>query len=218
MRPCATTMASEITDEEMRFLLSTMTEAKLLGKHLEIGTAAGGTLCQMMKTYSSKSRPKFVVVDPMTYFPGQLETVRQNLRNHDVDPETVDFRVTTSSEALKNSLAKGEKFDFIFIDGCHKVRYVIEDLRWAELLNVGGTLCLHDYSEKYPGVWHPVRRFLRSFPSYMVVGQSGNLLALKKTKETRHPATIGDYLYGQLLAPWLQIRAAWNKRWALLHK
>lgn len=208
MRECATTMAPEITEEEMQFLLYTMTTNQLVGKHLEIGTAAGGTLCQMMLAYPTKKRPQFVVVDPMCYFPDQKQIVAKNLSEHGLDPEAVDFRVMKSAESLQGALAKKETFDFIFIDGCHKVRYVLEDLRWAELLHVGGILCLHDYSEKYPGVWHPVRRFLRNYPSYHVVGQAGNLIALKKTQDIRHPSTLRDYTYGLLLAPWLQLKAA----------
>ena len=70
--------------------------ADLKGPHLEIGTAAGKTLKAMMLAYREEARPPFVVVDTFNYFPGQLDHVRDNLRNAGIDPTTIDFRVGTS--------------------------------------------------------------------------------------------------------------------------
>ncbi|OYW22698.1 MAG: hypothetical protein B7Z55_04335, partial [Planctomycetales bacterium 12-60-4] len=79
MRACATTLAAEMTPAEHELLLATLRGLGGHGLHLEIGTAAGGTLCAMLGAFSDASRPPFVVVDPMRYFPQQLDLVRKNL-------------------------------------------------------------------------------------------------------------------------------------------
>ena len=59
-----------MTAEEHDFLFELIRDRQLTGQHLEVGTAAGGTLCAMMQCFAEQSRPPFVVVDRMTYFPG----------------------------------------------------------------------------------------------------------------------------------------------------
>ena len=150
MRNCATTLEAEMTTEEHDFLLELIRDRQFTGQHLEVGTAAGGTLCAMMKSFAEQSRPQFVVVDRMTYFPDQMETVRQNLQNHQLDPDTLDFRVATSAAAFAAAEKSGDRFDFILLDGNHKILAVMADLRWTRLLNPGGIICLHDYSHQFP--------------------------------------------------------------------
>ena len=84
MRDCATTLDSELSSNELANLIDILVHKKLKGIHLEIGTAAGGTLCKLMSSYRDKlhSCPKFIVVDPLKYFPNQYEKVMENLSNH----------------------------------------------------------------------------------------------------------------------------------------
>ena len=180
MRACATTLESEMSPEERGFLLDLLRREAFPGPHLEVGTAAGGTLCEMMRCFDDEHRPPFVAVDRMTYFPNQLDLVRKNLEQHDLDPQQVDFRVATSSQAFQQSVRKKETFDFILIDASHKILGVMADLRWTRLLNVGGIVCLHDYSPREPGVQLAVDRFLKSHVNYDILGQAGTLLALRK--------------------------------------
>ena len=70
---------SECTEAEIAALVGAMRERGLSGAHLEIGTAAGGTLKRMMLAYPATERPKFLVVDPLAYFPNQREAVEANL-------------------------------------------------------------------------------------------------------------------------------------------
>ncbi len=100
MRPCATTLESELAPGELNCLLKVLSEQQFSGKHLEVGTAAGGTLWQMMRCYPRETCPPFVVVDPLQYFPRQLTVVQKNLRANEIDPSTVDFRQTTSEQAV----------------------------------------------------------------------------------------------------------------------
>ena len=178
-----------------------------------MGTAAGGTLCAMLAAFPETQRPRFVVVDNLRYFPGQLETVRQNLRQHQLDPATVDFRECSSAEAFPRAEAAGERFGFILVDACHKVRQVTEDLRWTRLLRVGGIVCLHDYGGPHRGVTLAVDRFLRRHPNYRREELEGCLLVLRKTAASALPEiTAVDLLWAALLAPWLQLQVSLRKR------
>jgi predicted O-methyltransferase YrrM len=215
MRPCATSLESELSPKELDLLLSTIRKNTFPGKHLEIGTAAGGTLWRMINARCSAGQrpsPAFVVVDPMTYFRGQLDTVKKNLAIHDINPLSVDFRVSTSDRAFRLAAKNGERFDFIFIDGAHKIKHVMADLRWARLLNPNGILMLHDYEARTPAVTLPVKRFLKKYPNYAVLGQADTLIALrKKTASRRREISAMDRLYALMLSPVLQMKASWEK-------
>jgi predicted O-methyltransferase YrrM len=213
MRPSATTLESELTYEELECLLELLRSSQYTGRHLEIGTAAGGTLWQMMRCYDQENCPEFVVVDPMQYFPRQLEIVQNNLTCHGASLECVDFRVMTSDAAFAKAQKRGESFDFIFVDGAHKVRYVMEDLRWSSLLNPGGLLVLHDFSPKYRGVWFAVNRFLRKNQHFSIVNQVHKLIVLKKEKAVDRPEISSwDLLLAKFLAPCFQMEASIKKR------
>lgn len=214
MRPCATTLESEITEEEMRGLLAVLGDESLPGPFLEIGTAAGGTLWQMVRAVRA-SRPdaKFSVLDPMRYFPGQYEAVKKNLADHGIDPATVDFRISKSDEGYDEAVRRGDRFGFIFIDGNHKCRYVMEDLRWAGLVVKGGRIALHDYGPRHPGVIAAVDRFLRGNRHYRRESQAGTLLVLAKDRDSEGSEVgILDLLVARSLTVFHSLRASAMKR------
>lgn len=214
MRRCATTGESELTKEERRSLLLHLKKGNFEGRHLEIGTAAGGTLAQLLKTYERKEKqPSFVVVDPMTYFPNQLEKVKENIRKQNQNPDGVDFRVCVSSEAYPRSEKEKERFDWIFIDGSHKCPYVTQDLRWASLLNKNGLLCLHDYSPTHPGVYWSVNHFLKKNPHYEVVAKVQRLLILRKLKEgKKREVSSWSLKWSYVMGVWQQLCLSTKKR------
>jgi hypothetical protein len=212
MRDCAATLQPEMTSEEHALLLSVLNHPVRSGQHLEIGTAAGGTLCAMLQAFRATERPRFVVVDPMTYFPHQLDAVVRNLREHQLDPYSIDFRVATSREAFREAWVRQETFDFILVDGCHKILSVIEDLKWLRLLNVGGAVCFHDYTPKHRGVWLAVNRLLDGWNNYERIDQAGTLLALRKTAPSVRPeVTAIDRWYARAWYVPLQIERKWRK-------
>lgn len=211
-KECSVTLKPEMSVGEHQLLLSVLRLQAGRGKHLEIGTAAGGSLCAMLGSFSEKERPQFVVVDPMAYFPSQMDTVKRNLREHHLDPALVDFRIATSVTAFRQAETQHEEFGFILVDGCHKIRSVMNDLKWLSLLNVGGVVCFHDFLPKNPGVWLAVRRFLKRHQNYEVIGQVGSLLAVKKTAASIRPeVTALDQLYARLLYLPLQIERKLTK-------
>ena len=211
-RPCATTLEPEMTDEELSALDKWIREGELKGGHLEIGTAAGGTLCHMMGLYGV-DRPKFSVVDTMSYFRDQFDTVKKNLTDHGLESEAVDFRVMNSDEAFTKAEGDGDRFDFILVDASHKIRYVMNDLRWLRLLNVGGIACFHDYAPRFKGVRWPIDRFLRRNTHFERLGLAGTLLGVRKTKESTSPEVTGlDQLWAMLCSPILQWDLSLQKR------
>ena len=217
MRQCATTLESEISCAEMDSLLEVLSRKKFQEAHLEIGTAAGGTLCQLNCFYreNADSSPLFMVVDPLKYFPRQFEIVRQNLENHEVDPAEIEFLKSSSKEAFLSVSADPPDLDFILVDGNHKIRYVTEDLRWARFLRVGGILCAHDYTPSHPGVYLSLNRFLKKHKNYKILSQVETLLIIEKCEPTPSGVleiSFGDRLLATARAPWFQLKASLAKR------
>ncbi len=196
MRRCATTLEPEMTPAELQLLTGLIGEKAFSGLHLEVGTAAGGTLCRMLAALPAAKPAQFRVVDPMTYFPQQLEVVCANLREHELDDTLVDFKVSTSDDALSAATAEGASFDFMLIDGRHDLWSVMRDLRWTRLLNVGGIVCLHDYGLDHSGVKLAVDRFCKSHPHFSKVGQAGSLVAFQKMGIASRPeVSLADETY-----------------------
>lgn len=187
MRASAVTLQSELSDAELARLVALLRTAGLKGRHLEIGTAAGGTLKALMQAYPEAARPPFVVIDPFTYYADQRAIVARNLTSAGLDPATVDFRVGFSWPLLAPALAAGERFAFIFIDGDHGALGVMRDLRWTRLLEVGGYVVLHDVKPRFPGLVWALKRFLARHPNYVRVDQVDSLVILQKVAATRAP-------------------------------
>jgi predicted O-methyltransferase YrrM len=214
MRASATTLEPEVSTNELARLVALLRAERLKGAHLEIGTAAGGTLRELMRAYPDETRPRFVVVDPMTYFPDQLAKVRRNLKEAGLDPDRVNFRVSKSGAALHEAKRAGETFSFIFVDGAHKIRYVTEDLAWAGLLEPGGIVCFHDYGPAERGVMMAVDRFLAHHPNYVVVDQVERLLVVRKLMAGRGEVSLWDRLRASAIGLYLQLAASAHKRLA----
>jgi predicted O-methyltransferase YrrM len=213
-RPSAATGDSELSVAELSALSVLLSGGGLDDAHLEIGTAAGGTLCRLMACYTPEQRPPFVVVDPLTYFPDQRSIVEQNLRGNDIDPSGVDFREGSSVDMFATAERNGDRFDFILVDGAHKIRSVIRDIRWSRLLNVNGIICFHDYLPKFKGVMWSVDRFLRRWKGhYTRIEQVDSLLMVRKTSESPAPEIgLSDILWADCWAPLLQLRRNAEKR------
>jgi len=214
MRKSATTLASELSEEELSFLRELLKQGNLTGRHLEIGTAAGGTLLELVKCYQETKKPPFVVVDPMNYFPDQYAIIKKNLVQNSVDPDEIDFRISRSYDAFQEAEKKNEQYDFVFIDGAHNIRYVTEDLSWARLLRNGGLLCLHDYHPtNSKGVVLAADRFLRKYNNYTRIKLVDKLLVIRKDGESLQPeVSRSDHVYANVISPLLQLESSLYKR------
>jgi predicted O-methyltransferase YrrM len=213
MRASATTLEAEMTPEEAEALDGLLRSANLAGRHLEIGTAAGGTLKRMMMLYPAGRRPKFVVVDTMKYFPDQEGIVARNLRSVGVEPSEVDFRVGDSWAEFLKAEAAGETFDFMLIDASHKLNHVTRDLSWTRMLKPGGYVCMHDYKPEFPGVTEAADRFLARYPNYSRAALAGSLLIMRKDgRSASVEITAGDRFMSEIRNFFQQLRGSIRKR------
>jgi predicted O-methyltransferase YrrM len=198
---------------EVKAIEALLRTGEFKGPYLEIGTAAGGMLRHAMLSYPDETRPPFVVVDPMKYFPNQIEIVRRNLSSAGLDPNHVDFRISKSWPAFQAAERAGETYSFIFIDGSHKINHVTEDLAWTRLLEVGGIVCMHDCYAKCPGVLAAADRFLSLHPNYEVVEQVSSLRIVRKTGGgSRQEASLLERIRARILGVVYQLRAGLEKR------
>jgi predicted O-methyltransferase YrrM len=213
MRASATTLEAEMTPEEAQALDQLLLTSNLHGTHLEIGTAAGGTLKRMMALYPRGQRPRFVVVDTMKYFPDQMGIVTRNLNSVGVDPAEVDFRVGDSWSEFKKAEAAHEQFDFMLIDASHKLNHVTRDLSWTRMLKVGGYVAMHDYAPKFSGVTQAADKFLARYPNYVREKLAGSLLILRKNAASAAPEiTAGDRMVAEIGNFFHQIGGSIRKR------
>ncbi len=211
--PKGDSIGPEFAEKELHCLQDILKKEKLSGNHLEIGTGYGGTLLEMINCYQRESRPHFTVVDPMSYFPNQYNIVKDYLSSNGVTPSTVDFRTAKSYTAFKTAENNKERYDFILIDGVHKLRYVAQDLRWTRLLNVGGILCLHDYQVRTRGVMKAADNFLRKHNNYSKVALAGSLLVIRKHAESKTiEANSIDLFWASIMSFALQLENSIKKR------
>lgn len=211
-RPSATTLQPEQTPAELKALIDLLKGGGLKGPHLEIGTAAGGTLREMMLAYDAATRPKFVVVDTLQYYPNQREIIERNLTGAGIDPREVDFRVGTSWEKVGEALARNERFSFILIDAVHRARYVMQDLRWTRMLEPGGYVALHDHKPQFRGVEWATRRFLRTQPQYEKVALVDSLMIIRKKGMSGTEGSDFDISLAGMVSPLLRWRRSIEKR------
>jgi predicted O-methyltransferase YrrM len=203
-----------MTQPELDALRSILSTRQRPGRHLEIGTAAGGTLCEMMR--AATHRPPFVVIDTMNYFANQRQVVEQNLLSHGLPLEQVEFREMRSWDAFKESRREHESFDFVLIDGTHKFRYVMQDLHWAWLVNPGGILAVHDYTPRLRAVKWAADYFLANNCNYHRLALAGSLLILEKTAPDgpRGPNLLPDAV-ASFMHPLFQFENSVRKRLGL---
>lgn len=213
-RSSATTLQSECHPEELELLRRTLGAHDLKGRHLEIGTAAGGTLKELMLAYpDTATRPDFFVVDPMTYFKDQPAKVRQNLKSAGIDPDTVTFWIGTTEDFLETERRAGRVFDFIFVDGDHKAVPVMIDIQWADMLREGGFICFHDRRAKFPGVGWAIARFLKRNPNFREVAAARSLVVVQKTDAQTGPViSEADIKAARRAEPRLRLMRSLRKR------
>ena len=208
-RARATTVEAECTQAERGLLVHVLTSHDLRDRHLEIGTAAGGTLKELIGLYTSREKvPEFCVIDPLTYYPNQREIIDRNLRIAGIDPNSVRFWQGVTGDFLARERQNRGRFDFVFIDGDHRAYPVTVDLQWGDLVNLGGFICLHDSSPKFPGVTWAIARFLRNCPEFEMVGQEGTLVALRKVAQRINSCVTRADL---VAAWWWQLRYKWAR-------
>jgi len=218
MRQSGIDLSSECTLAERACIMDAIKTIKEGGNFLEIGTAAGGTLKEIIKTADEeKLDATFYVLDPFTYYPDQLKKVHKNLLNSDIDPSRVTFWEGTTDSHLSKALEDGLNFKFIFIDGDHKAYPVMNDLRWMELLEVGGVACFHDYCDKFPGVAWSLEHFLSRNDQFSTILEAETLRVIQRNGENIVAVNGADLLKSKFIQVFLRLRRSIKKRLAKKH-
>ena len=214
VRKCSYTLESEMTSEEVNEIIRCIGKYKPNGIHLEIGTAAGATMCSILKYYKfvlNFKPPKFIAVDPLSYFENQYEVICRNFKKNQLTLDNVVFEKKTSDQAFKT--LKIKEIAFLLIDGNHKLKNVIKDLRYTRILKKNGILVVHDYSTSFLGVKIAMDKFIKRYSNYEVISNINTLLVLRKKSiiNVEEIKTI-DIFLGHVFSFFLQTYASIKKR------
>ena len=211
-RESALTLNSEMTVAEVSSIKNAIKDSKLTGLHIEIGTAAGGTLCEILKCYQNELNvepPPFIIIDPLTYFDDQYEKICLNLKNNGLSQITLLLK-SKSSVAFRNLSDHAGEIDFILIDGNHKINHFVGDLRFSRYLRE--VLLIHDYSEDFKGV-KSMKLFLHRYKCYEVISHVDALLIIrKKAISTSKEISFLDRLFTLFLSFFYQLGKSISKR------
>lgn len=161
---------------------------------LEIGSFEGLSTNWFLDNILTDKSSKIYCIDT---FEGSEEHKNLDLTNlYDVFLNNVDEHKNKikifkgkSSEKLYDLNVRNEKFDFIFIDGCHESKEVLEDavLSW-DLLKVDGIMNFDDVlggdipyvPTKAPKI--AVESFINSYREYIEILHVGYQVVIKKVK------------------------------------
>lgn len=148
-----------------------------LSRLLEVGMANGSSSVSMLRALSSCGGGTLTSIDPYQFAAagsvskdnddGYDGEGMRNVRNAGF-ARMHTLMAEPDYTALPKLVERGEKFDFIFIDGYHSFDYAFLDFFYADLLlKVGGVVAFHDSS--YPAVYK-VCRFIAGNKDYRLIG------------------------------------------------
>jgi predicted O-methyltransferase YrrM len=119
---------------------------------LEVGSYEGKSTCYMLDNFLQGSNSKIYCVDSWeggfehasTNFNIIFDRFKNNISNHN---DKVEILKGNSYDQLMTLRDKKEHFDFIYIDGGHTVKDVLNDLVLTfPLLKSGGIMAMDDYT------------------------------------------------------------------------
>ena len=111
MRQSGIDLSSECTLAERKCIADSIRTLSVGGNFLEIRTAAGGTLKEIINTSDDAKLLSNFLCLILTYFPDQLKKIQQNLSNSKIDPSRVEFWEGTTDSHLP--IATEKKLDLI---------------------------------------------------------------------------------------------------------
>ena len=148
-----------------------------LSKLLEVGMANGSSSVALLRTLSENGGGSLTSIDPYQFAPvGSVKNDNDDGYSGEgvsnVKRAGFAHMHTLMAEpdyaALPRLVERGERFDFVFIDGYHSFDYAFVDFFFADLLlKVGGVVAFHDSS--YPTVYK-VCQFVAGNKEYRLIG------------------------------------------------
>jgi predicted O-methyltransferase YrrM len=156
-------IAPKQIESELQILLNILRKRAILSM-LEIGTARGGTLFLFTRVINSSAR--IISLDlPKGKFGGGYEAFKIPFFTNFARKNQQIFLVRANSHSSSSlstikSILKGQKIDFLFIDGDHAYEGVKKDFQmYSPLVRKGGIVVFHDIVAHDPTVGCGVDRF-----------------------------------------------------------
>jgi predicted O-methyltransferase YrrM len=137
----------------------------------ELGFKTGVEIGTRVGTYAKElclalPELKLYCIDPWKYYPEYDEIPDQS--QLDSQYEAAKKRLTgcnceiirkTSMDAVKKFVPNS--LDFVFIDGNHNYKFVLEDIaEWTKMVRPGGIIYGHDYMPDHPGVMQAIHEYI----------------------------------------------------------
>lgn len=149
--------------QEFLSLITILSKRNILSM-LEIGTSSGGTL--FLFTRAANPDAKLISLDlPGGEFGSGYRAFRKSIytnfarKNQRIFLIRADSHQASSLSKVK-SIVKGQKLDFLFIDGDHTYEGVKQDFRmYGRLVRKGGLIAFHDICQCSPEIHCEVSRF-----------------------------------------------------------
>lgn len=146
-------------------------------KVLEVGTHSGLGAVVLAKAASFLSEPAQVTTIDIDQSKG-----RANLHLIDSIEDRITFVEADSNVFLPQLAARGERFDFVFIDGAHDYEQALRD--WKNCLPLSDTFAFHD-TIQFTGLQQLVReiRFTSDFDVFQFLSPPGHRIKPELRKE-----------------------------------
>ena len=135
-----------ITDDECSLLYNIAKNCK--GNIVEIGSWKGKSTVSMGKGSKQGNNVNIYAIDPHTGHEEQnlnekwtFDIFKENIKKAKIDDIVIPI-IKSSKDANKGW---NKQIHFLFIDGCHQYKNVIQDFKlWSPFLVDGGIIALHD--------------------------------------------------------------------------
>ena len=146
-------------------------------KVLEVGTHSGLGAVVLAKAASFLSEPAHVTTIDIDQSKG-----RSNLHLIDGIEDRITFVEADSNEFLPQLATRGERFDFVFIDGAHDYEQALRD--WKNCLPLSDTFAFHD-TIQFTGLQQLMReiRFTSDFDVFQFLSPPGHRIKPELRKE-----------------------------------
>lgn len=165
-------------------------------KFLEIGSYEGKSACWLLDNILTKNNCELYCIDT---FQGSYEhklngsnhtdfkNVYDTFKNNTVEyGDKIKLFVGKSGDLLKNPNITKNTYDFIYIDGCHESKEVLQDAVFAfEILKNGGIIIFDDYlwgnpNDKLMTPKISVDSFIECYKKYIKILHKDYQVAIEK--------------------------------------
>jgi predicted O-methyltransferase YrrM len=157
---------------------------------LEIGSYEGRSTIWLLENIIKHNTCKITCIDSFIDHEyeekNQKKLIQQFIENTKPYQEKIRLIHQESFSALQNLISMNQKFDFIYIDGCHEAINVLEDAVLSfKMLKQNGIMILYDYNWVNNKEFHEIPRmginsFITTYSHYIKIVYVGDQLVITK--------------------------------------